>query len=66
MMNNFTSIFFALLLFSAILESDGKRITMEDHLLGAKDVSAKEATERREVASLYRTDSRHHFYDHIP
>ncbi|KAK8479170.1 hypothetical protein V6N12_038485 [Hibiscus sabdariffa] len=78
MMKNFATMFFALLLFWATLESDGKRITLEDHLLGAiaKDVSAKEgaaATERREddsdvalVASLYRTDSRHHFYDHIP
>ncbi|MBA0696709.1 hypothetical protein Goari_003239 [Gossypium aridum] len=78
MMKSFVAIFFAILLFLATMEADGKRMTLEkerepsNHQLGRKadigakddiDLTGKDGSDIELIASKNRLiDSRHHIY----
>ncbi|TYJ15556.1 hypothetical protein E1A91_A10G191100v1 [Gossypium mustelinum] len=78
MMKSFVAIFFAILLFLATMEADGKRMTLEkerepsNHQLGRKagigakddmDLTGEDGSDIELIASKNRLiDSRHHIY----
>ncbi|MBA0813398.1 hypothetical protein Gohar_027254 [Gossypium harknessii] len=78
MMKSFVAIFFAILLFLATMEADGKRMTLEkerdpsNHQLGRKadigakddiDLTGEDGSDMELIASKNRLiDSRHHIY----